>query len=171
MTDQITVTASPLPNPNRHIIEQDEDILLAMLIWGEARSESERGKLAVGSVVRNRVLSGKFGGDTWRNVILKPWQFSCFNLTDPNRGKLLEPLKHDTAETWDSCYGAARSVYTGEISDETGRATHYYVAGSKTPFWANLFVLTVQIGRHLFFRDPKAFRDENRPEPEPPLAA
>ena len=139
------------PDPERSIEQQDELVLLAMLIWGEARGESSLGKLAVANVVRNRVLAARRGyGLGFREVCLKPWQFSCFNANDPNRAKMLAP-KRD--EVWVDCFSVAADVYEQRAHDNTERATHYHVAGmTKLPKWAELFTPTVLIGRHQFYR-------------------
>ena len=154
----------PLPNPKLPFAEQPEEMLLAMLIFGEARGAKvhDDTRLAVGSVVRNRVLSGKFGGSNWRGVILRPFQFSCFNSNDPNRPKLLEPLKHEKKEVWESCYRCAALILNGTANDITQRATHYYT-GSVVPYWAIRFKRTLDMDGFHFFCDPDAFRE---PKPE-----
>ena len=153
----------PVPNPHLDIQLQEITTLFAMLIWGEARGESDAGKEAVANVVRNRVLSGRFGGDAWRYVILKPWQFSCFNADDPNRVKLLTPTEHGTPDTWDRCYDVANDILNGKLKDNTARATHYFVIGSSTPKWARAFVHTVDLGKHAFYRDTNAYAIDREP--------
>ncbi|MDZ4342113.1 MAG: cell wall hydrolase [Candidatus Binatia bacterium] len=155
----------PIPNPEIPFAEQPEEILLAMLIFGEARGSKvhDDTRLAVGSVVRNRVLSGKFGGSIWRGVILRPFQFSCFNANDPNRPKLLEPLEHEKKEVWESCYRCAALILNGTANDITQRATHYYT-GSVVPYWTIRFKHTLDMDGFHFFRDPGAFQE---PKPEP----
>ena len=147
-----------LPNPELPIEKQDELILLAMLVWGESRGESDDAKLAVANVVRNRVLAGIYGGDSWYSVILSPEQFSCFNSNE--RSKLLEPLKWDSEKTWESCYNVAYSVYLGTAKDNTmydgKRATHYY-SGERVPYWSSSMWPVVDIGPFKFFCDPRAF--------------
>lgn len=54
-------------------------VLVTLLIWGEARGEPIEGQIAVGCVVRNRVVRS---GHDWRAVCLAPFQFSCFNESD-----------------------------------------------------------------------------------------
>ncbi|MGM0603721.1 MAG: cell wall hydrolase [Bacillota bacterium] len=60
---------------DRNSISRDDVILLARVIHGEARGEDFRGKVAVGSVIINRVKSSLFP-DTIREVILQKGQFS-----------------------------------------------------------------------------------------------
>ena len=68
------------------ITEKDRDVL-ARTIWGEARGESSAGKVAVAWTIRNRVFDGKeksWWGEGYAGVCQAPWQFSCWNKTDPN---------------------------------------------------------------------------------------
>ena len=58
--------------------------MLALAIYREARGEDMAGKIAVGCVIRNRVLHPSWYGRTWFECITKPYQFSSFNLSDPN---------------------------------------------------------------------------------------
>ncbi len=109
--------AAPLPDPKKPFKEQDPRVLLAMCIFGEARGEGDEGKLAVGCVVRNRVNSEGRYGVGFPGVILKPWQFSSFNANDPNRHKLLEPLKHEPKAVWEACFAAAAAVFGEEAGD------------------------------------------------------
>ena len=155
----------PLPDTAKTLEEQTDDILLACLLWGEARGETPEAQYAVGCVVRNRVLAGRYGGNTWKGVILRPKQFSCFNPQDINRKKLLDPLEWDKPAVWERCYAVARSILDGEALDTTKRSTHYHdkTLDLRPPFWAKVFKATVSIGDLRFFRDPKAFYD-----PEPP---
>jgi len=142
-----------IPLANFPIEKQPAHVLLAMLVWGEARGEDDEVKLAVAGVVRNRVRfrEGKFGLD-WPSVILAPLQFSCFNANDPNRAKLLQPLDHDTAEAWQRCYLVASLVYFGIARDLSGGADHYFDISIPAPSWAAPDRQTVVCGRMRFFR-------------------
>lgn len=151
---------SPLPDPRKTIKSQELTVLLAMCIFGEARSETPDARAGVGNVIKNRVLAGIYpGGDSWEKVITAPLQFSCFNQNDPNRVKIMEPLKHETQETWDSCYSIAKAILEGSGKDNTKRATHYFDKSmdARPPYWAKAFIHTVDIGRLRFWQDPRAF--------------
>ena len=124
-----------LPSPSQSLKEMSIPTLLAMLIWGEGRGTIMECKLAIGCVVRNRVNHPSWWGVGWYDVILKPWQFSCFNPSDPNRHKLKEPLKYDKFEVWEECCIAAFMVYEDLVEDYSNGATHYY-SGTTTPSWA-----------------------------------
>lgn len=56
---------------------------LALTIFGEARSETELGMKAVGSVVINRTKSKKYP-KTIKEVVLQPNQFHVWRPTNPN---------------------------------------------------------------------------------------
>jgi len=103
----------PLPVLGLDLKDQDTLTLLTMCLWGEARNQPEEGVVAVAHVVRNRVLSGKWG-DTWRDVLLAPKQFSCFNPNDLNRIRMMEPQRYGTLGIWNRCAEAAEKVYKGE---------------------------------------------------------
>src|SRR5690349_15270839 len=75
-----------------HKLETD---VLARTLWGEARGEGETGMQAVASVVLNRVALAQERGKYWwgNNIIQvcqKPYQFSCWNRSDPNFRQLQE---------------------------------------------------------------------------------
>ncbi len=72
--------------------------VLARTLWGEARSEGHVGMEAVASVVLNRVkVARDHGGKYWwgANIVQvcqKPYQFSCWNRSDPNFQKGAVPV-------------------------------------------------------------------------------
>ena len=151
-----------LPDPLVPLQEQPHDILLAMLLFGEARGEPASAKLAVANVVRNRVLARRYGGSDWPKVILHPLQFSCFNEKDVNRIKVVEPLKWARPDVWGECLEIAQSVLFGTAHDNTQRSTHYFDKSmdSRPPFWTKYFMHTLDLGDLHFYRDPKAFRED-----------
>lgn len=137
-------------------IDDDEAMVVAMTIYGEARNESEAGQQAVASVILNRVKKGKKAyGLTAKEVCLKPWQFSCWNLNDPNRAKITSVANHATAKFKD-CLGIAQSALGGTLEDNTDGATHYYANYIAKPSWLinnpNNPVQTAQYGVHLFYK-------------------
>lgn len=119
---------APLPDPTKTFWQQEEDILLACCLFGEAQNQSYEAKVAVACVVRNRVLFNMryMGGPSYKGVILHPMQFDCFNLNDPNRGKLLRPLMHAPRSVWEECYRAAVAVCCDHCEDLTGGALFYF---------------------------------------------
>jgi N-acetylmuramoyl-L-alanine amidase len=123
-----------------------EPDVLALTAWAEARGDGKQGnssveeRIAVMSVIRNRVKAPAWWGKTYRAVCLKSQQFSCWN-DDPNdanhvaviaaaeliiRGAAVDPI---LAETRFLADGIARGV----ILDRTGGADHYYAPKSMKP--------------------------------------
>jgi len=119
--------------------------LLARLIYGEARGEKREGMLAVGYVAMNRAKRPSWWGMNLREVILKPYQFSCFNSNYVDR--IVTPGE----KTWHTCLDASMMVLDGLTHESTGGATHYHAVGV-TPYWAASLTRTVQIGNHAFFK-------------------
>ena len=141
----------PLPDKSRLIEDQDDDILLAMCLWGEARGEPTEGKIAVAHVVNNRRKRAGWFGANLRSVLLKPFQFSCFNRADPNRNKLLQPLVYDKPKVWEECYACALAVMNQLAPDPTKGATHYFAG--RMPVWALEMAPLCEIGHHKFYKE------------------
>jgi len=130
--------------------------LLTALLWGEARGEPLEGKIGVAWVVRNRENKPGWWGVGYTNVMLKPQQFSCFNLGDPNyHGLLLRILPSRNANMQDPVYRECRWVAHGVLGnwvpDPTGEANHYH-AWEITPYWAKGQRPTTRIGNHFFYK-------------------
>ena len=139
----------------------DDDKLLALAIYGEARGESYGGKVGVASVILNRLKKGGWFGKTLKDVILKPYQFSCFNDNDPNRIKLLA-----IALAWDmfykkdlvlrECYDLAKKMLDPDnftvFKDNVLGATHYKTKDCKAT-WADKMKLVAVIGNHEFYSE------------------
>lgn len=106
---------------NEAIIAESDDVkLLATLIYCEAGGESYEGKLAVGSVVMNRLRSGAYPS-TISGVIYASGQF-----TPALNGKVARVYYNETVP--DSCYEAANQVLAGYSN--VGDATHFRRAGN-----------------------------------------
>lgn len=133
----------------------DKEIeIMAKTIYGEARGEyyHKNGGLkaleAVGHVIMNRSLATSL---PISSVCLRPWQFSCWNIGDPNR-KIIENVTLDDP-IYRICFVIAKRIACGELADITAGATHYYSTHlKKIPYWARDKKPTVKIGRHLFFK-------------------
>ena len=114
-----------------------ERILLARMIWGEARSCHDIEKVAVAYTAVNRANDGKkWNGETIQEAILKPLQYSCFNKNDPNRNKLKDPEKYD-AQSFQRCLRISEIVIGKEFEDPTKGATHYFNPDIAKPKWAD----------------------------------
>lgn len=120
-----------------------DDHVAARTIWGECRGESYEGKLAVAHVIRNRVRRGSWG-KTVAAVCLASFQFSAWNINDPNRRKMLELDDDDPVLL--ECVAAWFNVG----ADPTSGACHYRVTGSPAS-WAEGETPVCTIGAHEFF--------------------
>ncbi len=137
---------------NKYILtSKDREVdLLARTAWGEARGDGRWGMQAVINVVMNRVNAGKWWGRTVEEVVLKPWQFSCWNENDPNRRQVLD-ITEDDAQ-FKQAVALAKLALNDNLPDTTDGATHYYAAYTKEPAWASSGQQTVQIGNHIFYK-------------------
>jgi len=157
------------PDPHTPLRDQDPTVLLALTVLGEARNQSYQGKVAVAQVVRNRMDAKKL---SVADVVLAPWQFSCWNPEDPNKLFLTETIAKQAGNVqpglWEECVQAAESALgiPREV-DPTGGATHYCTVDlwasaaskSKNPPWFSkrcidkgVTELLIQIGVHCFAR-------------------
>lgn len=127
---------------------------LAKVLWGEARSEGTDGMEAVAWVVVNRVRQpGTRFPDTVTAVCRQPFQFSCFNTSDPN-AKLCAAVNESDA-SYALALWVAASVLTGQVPDPTHGAQYYHTVGMKQyPAWASKMQLVVTLGHHRFYRQP-----------------
>ncbi len=117
-------------------INNSDVILLARLLFGEARGESREHKIDVAYSVLNRTGQRKWWGNTLNEVILKPHQYSCFNKNDPNYKAVVYPLKF-SAVAWNECVVVSRYVLSNPKQDTTNGATHYYSTWIPSPYWSN----------------------------------
>jgi N-acetylmuramoyl-L-alanine amidase len=127
--------------------------LLALCIWREARGEPIEAKRGVAWVVRNRATNPSWwGGPSFSSVILKLWQFSSFNHTDPNATK----WPADSDPSWVDSLSAAAQAFAGLDEDPTLGATHYFDKSldANPPAWATdgSMTKTVDLGALHFFK-------------------
>lgn len=113
-----------IPDPNKPLDRQDEDVLLTMLVWGEGRKEPDDGLAAIlGTVLERNRIKGK----GLKHEILRPYAYSCFNLQDPNRRKLFRPLKYGSIAEWERCLNAVAAALQSDFVSPAQGATHYCV--------------------------------------------
>lgn len=134
-------------------------LILALTIWGEARSQGELGMRAVGHVIKNRANQV---GTRWADrdivgVALQHKQFSCWNPSDPNLFRMmninhLKPNSLDE-ERWQQAVEIASKIVHGE-RDPTAGATFYHTT-AVNPFWGAAKHFVAKLGSHVFYREPK----------------
>lgn len=123
---------------------EDDVTMLANLIYCEARGESYDGKLAVASVVVNRILSSKFP-NTMAGVIYQKNQFAPVTST---RNSFVEALAYDKAANSSGCYEAAREAMSG-ITNVTNCV--YFQTTAYLEKVERLDVVRYTIGNHGFY--------------------
>lgn len=150
----------------------DADILVgALTIYGEARGDTQEGKNAVAHTILNRCKAKKWWGKgvgepgehvdhSIDAVCLKPSQFSCWNIMDPN-WKVLSGMHRDglakitTNKDFRACLKALIDAVDGFTLDHTKGCTHYLTTqlheSGKGPEWAKRGDY-IEIGKHRFFR-------------------
>ena len=124
--------------------------ILSRTMWAEARGEGEKGIQAVACVILNRVNNPRWWGRDVVTVCLKPFQFSCYNVDDPNRAKLLAVTAEDPS--FALALQIADKALAGLLPDITLGSDSYYAEGSPKPHWTWNLAPTIQIGKHLFYR-------------------
>lgn len=117
--------------------------VLALAVYREARGESRRGKLLVAQTIENRVTDRRWP-DTYRDVVLQPWQFSAFNANDPNA--LRFPAMGDPV--WFECYSVTLEVVRSAQPFTT--ANHYHTA-AVDPAWSDATRIVDREGAHIFY--------------------
>ncbi len=112
--------------------DDPEDIILARLIFGEARNQSRDAKAGVAWTVKNRLHARRSDwGFSYHEVIRKPKQYAAMDPHDDNFLKLTDPLNTGETgadESWYECYQIARGVIEGAIEDPTEGAVFFHSA-------------------------------------------
>lgn len=118
-------------------------------VFMEASGEPSEGRRAVAWVMVNRLKADGYG-KTLGAVCLKPFAFSGWNTSDPNRLRMATTAPDDPVLL--DCEAAVNEALTGG-ADPTGGALNYYAASMKNPpDWAATMEFTIQIGSHKFYR-------------------
>lgn len=135
----------------------DREVLAATL-WAEARSEAVVGRIAVGCVIRNRMIRRH---QTVKHVCLAKLQFSCWF---PQGGEanhlrlrsLVENIATFRDPLWGECLWIADGILSGACLDITRGADHYLtttlLASDKRPSWVEAMACAGVHGSHTFYR-------------------
>ncbi len=132
---------------NQYAYTEEELYILAQLIYGEARGESSEGKIAVGNVVMNRVLSHGYPGDTIKAVIAASGQFTGYSAS----------IKPNSA-----CISAARQVLNEEVWVIPQHVYFFHSSSSLSDgeSWGTHKYYT-RIGVHTFYTENYSGRNRN----------
>lgn len=107
-------------------------------IYSETKKASEQELVAW--VIRNRVESGAYGGDSYEDVVLARGQFSGMHATDERIPTNISMSYQDSSPSWDSAVSIARSVYyaDADLNPLSSDVMHFYspISVMNTPSWA-----------------------------------
>lgn len=141
----------------------DYPILMALALYGEARDQPDYAIDAVGAVMMNR--ANKANKRMIEPILLKQWQFSCFNLNDRS---LAKADKAATGMIIKFCELAKQMLYmesVGLFQSDVGNATIYCTKDALSACvvrWAcratgawnfNIMTPCGQYGDHFFFSE------------------
>ena len=129
------------------------------MIYGEARGEGIKGKIAVAYTAANRAVKKPVC-----KVVLAPKQYSIFNDNDALKAAAmsadLNPLQKNIIDekSWEDSSTVAYMVINKQVKDPTMGSTHYLAPvlmaklKYKYPKWSKVFKVTVVIDNHKFFK-------------------
>lgn len=131
-----------VPTPQQQMVSaasgtysQNDVMVLAKMIYGEARGESYVGQVAVGAVILNRVKDKKFP-DSVYSVCFQPGAFDAVRdgqyYMEPNQTSI----------------NAAKAAINGW--DPTYGALYYWNPATATSKWIWSRTIVTQIGKHVF---------------------
>lgn len=128
----------------------DESKCLALAVYWEGKSETQKGQLAVAHTVLNRVEHPAFP-DTICGVVSQQsetgrrgCQFSWW--CDGKRDEPRDP------ESWQDAVNSARDAMQADAEDPTRGALYFHSTRLKTPTWAKKRQRLARIGNHIFYR-------------------
>ena len=137
---------------------EKEVTCLAKAIYYEARGEPERGRLAVGQVMLNRVGHSGYPktvcGVVFQNKHLKnrcQFSFACDGQSDVPGSKAVWQRSKKEAEELYACDATCRARESDEWKSPVWSSTHYH-ANFVRPSWAPKLQRTAWIGQHIFYR-------------------
>jgi hypothetical protein len=137
----------------------DDVLWLARCIYSETKRAEEQELVAW--VVRNRVETEYRGQDTYRAVVLDPYQFSAFNPGSRKRRLFMSLTPASTAQGWQSALHVAHEVYHTATRERPfpAETRHFYseqsMRGRMRPVWADGETPVQAAG---FTIDPRRFR-------------
>ena len=154
-----------LPLELRPLVDKLTDAqIVALVLYGEARSEPVQGIVAVGNVIRNRVRKPGWWGHDFKGVCTAKQQFSCLNpIGGAGNYKRVVAFAQKLAggtqitnERERQCVWVAHGIVGDYAIDQTKGSTHYHVAAMQPrPAWAMGHAPVAQIAAHVFFNDVK----------------
>jgi spore germination cell wall hydrolase CwlJ-like protein len=137
------------------IIDTKEKLCLAKAIYFEARNQSIEGKIAVGTVVMNRVKTGMHP-----NTICEVVHTGCQFSWNCDKSKKYNPEHHKNIaerQAWNESLMLANDMileYNSSSFDDITKGATYFHASYVSPEWRKWKKLqrTVKIDKHIFYK-------------------
>ena len=137
----------------------DDVLWLARCVYSETKRADEQELVAW--VIRNRVETEYRGQDTYKGVVLDPYQFSAFNPGDPKRRLYTSLAPSPDFPAFNKALEVAHSVYYAPEADRPFalNTRHFYsersMVGGRAPNWSEGHAPIRLTG---FRIDPRRFR-------------
>ena len=104
-------------------------------------------------MVLNRANSPiSWWGNDIVEVCLWPYQFSCWNDSDPNN-KIMLRAENINDKEFKECLEVAKAAVLGALTDNTFNSTHYINPAVASPAWARGLEPVLTIKDHTFFNN------------------
>ncbi len=143
--DQFERTSYPLSDDDEHC--------MALNIYWEARDQDVKGKLAIGFVTMQRVMSKHYPTDVCGVV----WQKN----RDKRTGKYVaqfswtldgNPDIPKNKKAWEEAQLVASTFAAGSVIEDFTNGSYLYHADYVSPYWKTSYKLQTKIGSHLFYK-------------------
>lgn len=127
-----------------------EVLIVAATLYAEAAGEPHAGRVMVCEVIANRAQESK---QTPRQVVLAPYQFSCWNGRAGKR-RMVALIRQKAAQdkdiVWAECVAMARVLCRPGYKPTTP-VTHYHAKYAPAPSWTKGLNLAAVVGGHAFY--------------------
>lgn len=138
----------------------DAHDLLKLLIFGESEGEGVIGQMAVGQVVRNQLNDERqrFGKE-WKEVMLHPLRYSCFNEGSPRIEPMIRLIKEQQPKyLYRQISWLITGIVGGLIAEDITKGSNHYITrelyvSEDCPAWAKRCSVMTRIGDHIFLRE------------------
>ena len=129
------------------------DALAILTVWTEAEGEPYIGKIAVGEVIRNRMLRNYSSDGTVAGTVLRRYQFSAFNDDAQDNARLIKAFNIDDGNPLViECIRAWNQSRDTNYARDAVLYCNLDIVNPR-PTWADENKKTIKIGRHTFFKD------------------
>ena len=148
-----TTSVIPMVTP-----QKDKDIIcMAQNLYFEGRGESTKGMVAIGDVVRARVLRPNWPSSICEVVWEKRWS-KKYKKWVPQFSWTLDGKSDNPHEIkqWNNILILAEQITFNEVSNDFV-ADHYH-STSVDPYWAKKMVSTGTVGNHIFYDSYKELK-------------